>query len=44
MACISITDRQAYTLTRYLYAKDECIIMFVSSLLTKKTKESYYWV
>ena len=44
MTCTSVTDRQAYTLTRYLYAKDECIIMFVSSLLSKKTKESYYWV
>ena len=32
-----------YTLSRYLYAKDECEIMLVSSILTNKLDEAYYW-
>ena len=32
-----------YTLSRYLYAKDECEIMLVSSVLTNKLYEAYYW-
>lgn len=32
-----------YTLSRYLYAKDECEIMLVSSILTGKLDEAYYW-
>lgn len=33
-----------YMLTRYLYARDECEIMLVSSLLSKNLNECYYWL
>tara|TARA_R110001592_G_scaffold258316_2_gene522140 strand:+ start:1931 stop:3121 length:1191 start_codon:yes stop_codon:yes gene_type:complete len=36
-------NNNEYSLSRYLYAKDECEIMLVSSILTNKLDEAYYW-